>query len=104
MQAKRRSSERRMSAFESWKRRTFLLSGLSVAAMACAAGLALADSPSPLSPSAVDLGAEISVSSPLVGGDQGGGSRCPVRLENSGAFANLLGVRNPPPLPGPTRG
>jgi L,D-transpeptidase YcbB len=92
-----------MSAFESWKRRTFLLSGLSVAAMACAAGLALADSPSPLSPSAADLGAEISVSSPLVGEDQGGGSRCPMRVGGS-APDNLLGLRDPPPLPAPTRG
>jgi Putative DNA-binding domain len=44
------------------------------------------------------------VSSPLVGEDQGGGSRCPTPRETSGAFDNFLGQRDPPPLPAPTRG
>ena len=44
------------------------------------------------------------VSSPLVGEDQGGGSRRPARLARGNAFANLLGSRDPPPLPAPTRG
>jgi Putative DNA-binding domain len=44
------------------------------------------------------------VSSPLVGEDQGGGSRCPPLLESGGAVDNLLGQRDPPPLPAPTRG
>ena len=57
------------------------------------------------------------VSSPLVGEDQGGGSRRPMRVRGSGASANLLGPRNPPPIgrseerpsldglmPAPTRG
>jgi Putative DNA-binding domain len=43
------------------------------------------------------------VSSPLVGEDQGGGSRSLMRLGSS-AFANRLGPRDPPPLPAPTRG
>ena len=41
------------------------------------------------------------VSSPLVGEDQGGGSRRP--MQGSGAFDHLSGPRNPPPLPAPTR-
>jgi hypothetical protein len=44
------------------------------------------------------------VSSPLGGEDQGGGSRSPMRLENGGAFGNLLSPRDPPPLPAPIRG
>jgi Putative DNA-binding domain len=44
------------------------------------------------------------VSSPLVGEDQGGGSRCPTRLRSSGASDSLVGPRDPPPLPAPTRG
>jgi protein ImuB len=44
------------------------------------------------------------VSSPLVGEDQGGGSRRPTRQESGGVFANLVGPRDPPPLPAPTRG
>jgi len=43
-------------------------------------------------------------SSPLVGEDQGGGSRCPKRQETGGASDNLLGSRDPPPLPAPARG
>ena len=44
------------------------------------------------------------VSSPLVGEDQGGGSRSPTRQRSTGASDNLLGQRDPPPLPAPTRG
>ena len=44
------------------------------------------------------------VSSPLVGEDQGGGSRSPPRQGAFGAFDNLVGPRDPPPLPAPTRG
>jgi Putative DNA-binding domain len=44
------------------------------------------------------------VSSPLVGEDQGGGSRSPMRLGNGGAFGNLLSPRDPPPQPAPARG
>jgi hypothetical protein len=43
------------------------------------------------------------VSSPLVGEDQGGGSRSLMRLGSS-ASDNLLGPRDPPPLPAPARG
>jgi hypothetical protein len=43
------------------------------------------------------------VSSPLVGEDQGGGSHRPPRLRST-ALDNLLGPRDPPPLPAPTRG
>ncbi len=39
------------------------------------------------------------VSSPLVGEDQGGGSR----RQGTSAFDSLLGQRDPPPLPAPTR-
>jgi hypothetical protein len=42
------------------------------------------------------------VSSPLVGEDQGGGSRRPWG-QASGAFDNLAGPRDPPPRPAPTR-
>jgi protein ImuB len=44
------------------------------------------------------------VSSPLVGEDQGGGSRRPTRQGSGGASDNLLGQHDPPPLPAPTRG
>jgi len=44
------------------------------------------------------------VSSPLVGEEQGGGSRRPTRQGTGGALANLPGPRDPPPLPAPTRG
>jgi tRNA dihydrouridine synthase A len=59
-----------------------------------------------LEPSALELtrGSLRWVSSPLVGEDQGGGSRRPGRQRGSDAFDNLLGPRDPPPLPAPTRG
>ena len=38
------------------------------------------------------------VSSPLVGEDQGGGSRRPTQQRRGGAFDNLPGPRDPPPL------
>src|SRR5580704_9159891 len=54
---------------------------------------------------------------PMVGEDRGGGSRCPTRRASDGAFDNLLGLRDPPPIgrsgerpslgramPAPTRG
>ena len=44
------------------------------------------------------------VSSPLVGEDQGGGSRRPTSHERGATFASLLDLRDPPPLPAPTRG
>jgi hypothetical protein len=44
------------------------------------------------------------VSSPLVGEEQGGGSRSPTRQRTGGTSDNLLGQRDPPPLPAPTRG
>jgi hypothetical protein len=44
------------------------------------------------------------VSSPLAGEDQGGGSRRPAQQASGGAFDNLLGSPDPPPLPAPTRG
>jgi Putative DNA-binding domain len=44
------------------------------------------------------------VSSPLVGEEQGGGSRSTTRLRSGHAPDNLLGQRDPPPLPAPTRG
>jgi len=40
----------------------------------------------------------------LVGEEQGGGSRRPIRLGSGSPFDNLLGPRHPPPLPAPTRG
>ena len=43
------------------------------------------------------------VSSPLLGEEQGGGSRGPMGL-GGGASDNLLGPRDPPSLPAPTRG
>jgi hypothetical protein len=44
------------------------------------------------------------VSFPLAGEDQGGGSHGPMRQGSHGASDNLLGPRDPPPLPDPTRG
>jgi hypothetical protein len=44
------------------------------------------------------------VSSPLVGEEQGGGSRRPNQQGSGGAFDSLPGPRDPPPLPAPTRG
>ncbi len=44
------------------------------------------------------------VSSPLVGEDQGGGSRRPVGQASSDAFDHLTGPRDPPPVPAPTSG
>jgi hypothetical protein len=44
------------------------------------------------------------VSSPLVGEEQGGGSHRHPQQASGGAFDNLLGPRDPPPLPAPTRG
>ena len=41
---------------------------------------------------------------PVVGEDQGGGSRRPVRQGRGGAVDNLPDPRDPPPLPAPTRG
>jgi len=105
-----------MSAFGRGTVRKVLLSGLSAVAIACAASVAFADPLPPLEPS---LGGEMRtlapfaseitrgsfgrVSSPLVGEDQGGGSRCPSQ-QASGAFDNLLGPHDPPPRPAPTRG
>ena len=40
----------------------------------------------------------------LVGEDQGGGSRGPMRQESSDRFGGPLGLRDLPPLPAPTRG
>jgi hypothetical protein len=44
------------------------------------------------------------VSSPLAGEEQGGGSHRLMGLGSCGASNNLLGQRDPPPLPAPTRG
>src|SRR5271163_575918 len=41
---------------------------------------------------------------PLVGEDQGGGSRRPTRQASGGAFDNLPGRGDPPPRPAPARG
>ena len=41
---------------------------------------------------------------PTAGEDQGGGSHGPMRQGSHGASDNLLGPRDPPPLPAPTRG
>jgi len=113
MQPKRRLSERGMSAFGRGTVRTVLLSGLSAVAIACAASFAFADPPvaglfradrpaeiwvlSPFAPE-ITRGSSRRVSSPLVGEDQGGGSRRPTRQASSDAFANLLGPRDPPPI------
>ena len=56
-----------MSAFGRERVRTLLLTGLSAAAAACATSVAFADPQSPLGPSATDVGAEMRLSSPLVG-------------------------------------
>ncbi|HXE24706.1 MAG TPA: DNA polymerase Y family protein [Roseiarcus sp.] len=63
-----------------------------------------AAAPATLAPFPLMRGSPRRVSSPLAGEDQGGGSRRPARLESGGAFDNLLGLRDPPPLPAPTRG
>jgi murein L,D-transpeptidase YcbB/YkuD len=104
-----------MSAFGRERVRTLLLTGLSAAAAACATSVAFADPQSPLGPSATDVGAEMRLSSPLVGEDQGGGSRCPTQQRER--RDNLLSLRDPPPIgrseerpsfdwamPSPTRG
>jgi hypothetical protein len=44
------------------------------------------------------------VSFPLVGEERGGGPRSPMRQGSGHASDNLLGQRDPPPLPAPTRG
>jgi hypothetical protein len=102
-----------------------LAPSLGAIAVTLAASLAFADPQSPLSPSAADVGAEMrmlaplafevargsfrrasspqspsngraSFGHPMVGEDQGGGSRCAGRVGGS-ASANLLGLRDPPP-------
>src|ERR1700722_205642 len=129
MQAKRGLSERSMSAFGRGTVCKVLLSGLTAVAIACAASVAFADPLPPLEPSLggerrtfVPFASEITrgsfgrVSSPqsssngrasfgrpMVGEDQGGGSRCPSQ-QASGAFDNLLGPHDPPPRPRPPRG
>src|SRR5271166_1128251 len=59
-----------------------------------------------LEPSALEFrrGSLRRVSSPLVGEDQGGGSRRPTGQASSDAFDNLAGRRDPPPPPAPARG
>ena len=119
MQAKRRLSERRMCAFGRARARTLLLSGLSAGAMACAAsvafahpsatGLSRANRPVEiwvLAPFAPEFtrGSPRSVSSPLAGEEQGGGSRRATQEGSNNECDNLLGARDPPPLPAPTRG
>jgi murein L,D-transpeptidase YcbB/YkuD len=120
-----------MSAFGRGRVRTLLLTGLSAAAMACAASLGFADAQSPPGPFGADLGAQTRtsaplpleftrgshgrVSSPLAGEDQGGGSRYPTQQASGDACDN--GLRDPPPIgrseerpsigramPAPTRG
>ena len=102
-----------------------LAPSLGAIAVTLAASLAFADPQSPLSPSAADVGAEMrmlaplafevargsfrrvsspqspsngraSFGHPMVGEDQGGGSRCPGGGGGS-ASASLLGLRDPPP-------
>src|SRR5580692_5617798 len=53
-----------------------------------------------LAPSALEFtrGSLRCASSPLVGEDRGGGSRRPTRRASDGAFDNLLGPRDPPPI------
>jgi L,D-transpeptidase YcbB len=63
MQAKRRLSERRMSAFGRERRRT-LVPGLGAVAIALAASLACADAQSPPGPFGADLGAPVPIPSP----------------------------------------
>ena len=94
-----------MSAFGRARVRTLLLTGLSAVAMV--ASVAFADSQSPLSRSAADVGDEMRLSSPqspsdgrasfgrpMVGEDQGGGSRCPAQQRER--RDNLLSPRDPP--------
>jgi len=59
-----------------------------------------------LAPSALEFtrGSPHRASFPLVEEDRGGGSRRPTRRASDGAFDNLHGPRDPPPLPAPTRG
>jgi L,D-transpeptidase YcbB len=106
-----------MSAFGRGRVRTLLLTGLSAIAIACAASLGFADAQSPPGPFGADRPAEIRilapfaleltresprrVSSPLVGEDQGGGSRRPTQQGSGDVCDN--GLRNPPPPPAPTR-
>jgi murein L,D-transpeptidase YcbB/YkuD len=66
MQAKRRSSERWMSAFGRARVRTPLLTGLSAAAVACAASLAFADRSPILSPEAPLKFGDVADTGPLV--------------------------------------
>src|SRR5580704_431683 len=112
------AAERGMSAFGRGRVRTLLLTGLSAAAMACAASLGFADAQSPPGPFGADLGAQTRtsaplpleftrgshgrVSSPLAGEDQGGGSRYPTQQASGDACDN--GLRDPPPPLAPTRG
>jgi hypothetical protein len=127
MQAKRRLSEREMSAFG----RGSVLGGMSVIVLACATSVALADPLPTPGLTAADVGTEMRigasfapeftrgsvgrVSSPLVEEDQGGGSRYPSQQASSDACDN--GLRDPPPtgrseerpsigraMPAPTRG
>ena len=72
--------------------------------MACAASLAFADPQSPIGPSTAGLGAETRISSPLVGKEQGGGSRCPAHEGRGGGSDDPPGLRDPSSLPAPTRG
>jgi L,D-transpeptidase YcbB len=110
-----------MSAFGrgNWRRR-LLLQGVGAAAVAYVASFAMAGPQSPSSLSGADVGAETRmlapfapefatwssgrVSSPLVGEDQGGGSRRPPQGGSGDVCDNLLSVRDPPPLPAPARG
>ena len=59
-----------------------------------------------LAPSALEFtrGSPHRASFPLVEEDRGGGSRRPTRRASDGAFDNLHGPRDSPPLPAPTRG
>ncbi len=120
-----------MNAFGRGRR--LALTGLGAVAIALAGSLARADAQAPPGPSGADLGAETRmlapfaleltqessrrVSSPLVGEDQGGGSRGPTQQASGDACDNLLDQRDPPPLgrseerpsfdglmPAPTRG
>ena len=66
MQAKRRLSERGMSAFGRVTVRTVLLSGLSAVAIPCAASFAFADPLPYLSPEAPPSFGDLADASPLV--------------------------------------
>jgi L,D-transpeptidase YcbB len=106
-----------MSAFGRGTVRTVLLSGLSAVAIAPAASFAFADPPvaglfradrpaeirvlAPFAPE-ITRGSSRRVSSPLMGEDQGGGSRRPTQ-QRSGDVCDD-GLRDPPPPPAPTRG